>query len=99
MRSFAIAGVSATVVALGFFLVLVFEPLPFEQLFFETVSAFGTVGLSLGATPLLGPAGKLVILVMMFVGRVGPLTLALLLGADGRRQVACRYPETRLMVG
>jgi trk system potassium uptake protein TrkH len=99
LRSLAIIAVSATIVALGFFLVLTFERLPFDQLLFETVSAFGTVGLSLGATPQLGPAGKLLILVMMFVGRVGPLTLALLLGADGRREVACRYPETRLMVG
>jgi trk system potassium uptake protein TrkH len=99
LRSLAITAVSAAVVALGLFLLLLFETLPFEQLFFEAVSAFATVGLSLGATAHLGPAGKLVIVAMMFVGRIGPLTLALLLGARHHGEPACRHPETRLMVG
>lgn len=48
-------------------------------LFFEAVSAFGTVGLSTGVTPLLTDGGKLVVSALMFVGRVGPLFLALYL--------------------
>jgi trk system potassium uptake protein TrkH len=99
LRSLAIAIISVGVVALGLFALLLFEPRPFLELLFETVSAFGTVGLSLGATPELGPAGKLTIIAVMFVGRIGPLTLALLLGTGAARRTAVRYPETRLMVG
>ena len=48
-------------------------------LVFEAVSAFGTVGLSAGVTPLLTDGSKLVLIVLMFVGRVGPLVLAVYL--------------------
>jgi len=99
LRSLAIVVASVAIVGVALFLLLLFEPQPFLPLFFEAVSAFGTVGLSLGATPTLGPAGKLTIIAVMFVGRIGPLTLALLLGTSARQQVAVRYPETRLMVG
>lgn len=99
LRSLAIAVTSFAVVAGALFLLLLFEPQPFLDLFFEVVSAFGTVGLSLGATAALGPAGKLTIIAVMFIGRIGPLTLALLLGTSATRRVAVRYPETRLMVG
>ncbi|HSL82504.1 MAG TPA: potassium transporter TrkG, partial [Thermoanaerobaculia bacterium] len=99
LRSLAIAVISVGIVALGLFVLLLFEPRPFLELLFETVSAFGTVGLSLGATPELGPAGKLTIIAVMFVGRIGPLTLALLLGTGAARRPAVRHPETRLMVG
>ena len=98
-RSLAIAVISAAIVAGGLFLLLVFEPQPFADLLFEVVSAFGTVGLSLGATPRLGPAGKLIIIAVMFAGRTGPLTLALLLGVGAARAPAVRRPETRVMVG
>jgi trk system potassium uptake protein TrkH len=47
----------------------------FLDVLFETTSAFGTVGLSTGATPLLNAFGRILIVVTMFVGRVGPLTL------------------------
>jgi len=99
LRSLAIVGASLAIVGVALFLLLLFEPQPFLSLFFEVVSAFGTVGLSLGATSGLGPAGKLTIIAVMFVGRIGPLTLALLLGTSARRSAAVRYPETRLMVG
>jgi len=98
-RSLAILVISAGVVFGGFFLLLLFENQPFLNLLFETVSAFGTVGLSMGATTSLGPTGKLIIVGIMFVGRTGPLTIALLLGTSAERRVLCRYPETRLMVG
>lgn len=69
-----------------------------EQLMFETVSAFGTVGLSMGATPGLGVLGKLVITFLMYLGRIGPLTLTL---AIGQKKFAggLRYPEGRVIVG
>jgi trk system potassium uptake protein TrkH len=70
----------------------------FIALTFEAVSAFATVGLSTGITPSLSPAGKLVLIVLMFVGRVGPLTLVL---AVGRREERgrFRYAEENVMVG
>jgi trk system potassium uptake protein TrkH len=98
-RSLAILVISGAVLTAGLFLLLLFEDQPFLDLLFETTSAFATVGLSLGATAHLGPAGKLIIIALMFVGRIGPLTLALLLGTGATRHVRFRYPETRLMVG
>jgi len=98
-RSLAILVISVTVVAAGLFLLLAFEPLPFAELAFEVVSAFGTVGLSLGATLELGPVGKLIIIVVMFTGRVGSLTVALLLGRSAGRGPRVRLPESRIMVG
>lgn len=69
-----------------------------EQVIFEQVSAFGTVGLSTGITFNLSPAGKVWIMLTMFLGRLGPLTIALLVLA---RAAAPRYkhPVERVMIG
>ena len=64
---------------------------------FETMSAFGTVGLSTGATGHLTSLGKLVIIFTMFVGRVGPATLAAATGM--KRQLKYSYPEARITIG
>jgi len=70
----------------------------FVEYLFETVSAFGTVGLSMGVTPKLNDAQKIAVILMMFVGRVGPLTLAFSLsrGAVGK---TLTYAEEGVMVG
>jgi trk system potassium uptake protein TrkH len=65
---------------------------------FETVSAFGTVGLSMGLTPELTPLGRVAIILTMFAGRLGPLTLAYAF-AQRRHKTAIRYPEEKIMVG
>ena len=65
---------------------------------FETVSAFGTVGLSIGETPSLSIAGKIVGAILMFVGRTGPLALALAVTVR-RRRARYQYAEENLMVG
>lgn len=98
-RSLAIVVISGGVVVTSLFLLLLLEPRPFLDLLFEVTSAFATVGLSLGVTGELGPAGKLIIITLMFTGRIGPLTLALLLGREAARPSGVRFPETRLMVG
>ena len=68
------------------------------DLIFEEVSAFGTVGLSTGITAMLSPMGKVIIMLSMFVGRVGTLTVAYALG--GRSvQTHIKYPEGHTMVG
>jgi trk system potassium uptake protein TrkH len=65
---------------------------------FEAVSAFATVGLSLGATAQLVPLGKIVVIVLMFVGRVGLLTMAFTIVKRARRD-AVRYSEENIMIG
>lgn len=65
---------------------------------FETISAFATVGLSTGITGDLPPSGEIVLIILMFVGRVGTITIATAL-AMGRRQKSYRYPEERPIVG
>lgn len=68
-----------------------------QDVVFEQISAFGTVGLSTGLTPELSIVGRLWIIVTMFVGRLGPLTLALSMFT--RRQAKIQYPEGRIMIG
>jgi trk system potassium uptake protein TrkH len=70
----------------------------FVEYLFETVSAFGTVGLSMNLTPSLNTPQKLAIIVMMFVGRVGPLTLAFSL-ARVKAKRGFTYAEEGVMVG
>lgn len=71
----------------------------FIQLMFETVSAFGTVGLSTGITPSLSAPGKMLIALLMFAGRLGPVTVALAAGRKSPGQVRFRYAEENVMVG
>jgi trk system potassium uptake protein TrkH len=96
-RSTVIAVVAMLVILFGSAALLVLQDQPFASLVFETVSAFGTVGLSLGATSALESPGKLVVIVVMLIGRIGPLSLALLLGRN--KQSTVGYPEARIMVG
>ena len=85
-------------------LVLVLEDLPLLEVLFETTSAFGTVGLSMAAgstvslSSQFAPASKLLIVLMIFAGRVGPLTLAVAL-AQRRRKPRLRYPEGSVLIG
>jgi trk system potassium uptake protein len=79
-------------------LLLFTDDTPFLPTMFEVVSAFGTVGLSMGLTPALTAAGKLIIVMVMFIGRIGPLTMALALGEQHER-ARFTYPTERLMVG
>jgi trk system potassium uptake protein TrkH len=70
----------------------------FLKLLFEVVSAFGTVGLSVGITPLLSSVGKLIIVLVMFLGRLGPLSIAVALtGKEPRSRF--QYAEENVMIG
>ena len=73
-------------------------PLAFEDILFEAISAFSTVGLSTGITAQLPPSALFVLVMLMFVGRVGTITAAtaLALGGSERRY---RYPEENPIVG
>lgn len=65
---------------------------------FECVSALGTVGLTTGITPQLSDAGKIMVIVLMFIGRLGPLTAAVAL-ARRRQRVPVAYAEEQVMIG
>ena len=69
-----------------------------SKLMFETISAFATVGLSINHTPTLSLAGRLVIILCMYVGRLGPLAVALLIGTREESQ-RIRHPEEEIVVG
>lgn len=70
----------------------------FLDYLFETVSALGTVGLSTGVSGHLSPASRLLVSILMFAGRLGPLTVAASLAAGGTED-DWRYPEEEVMVG
>jgi trk system potassium uptake protein TrkH len=96
------AAAVATVAVLGVMGVLLSllltQPLTPAVAMFETVSALGTVGLSIGGTGMLDGIGKVIVAAAMFMGRVGPLTLVLLLG-ERRERSALRYPDAEVDVG
>ncbi|MBF0297310.1 MAG: Trk family potassium uptake protein, partial [Oligoflexia bacterium] len=100
VKSIAITIMSAMLVGLFIFMILKTDgQQSFLSIYFEVLSAFGTVGLSLGITPYLSVAGKLTIALLMFIGRVGPLTLALAIGNKTKFTGKVEYPEGRIMIG
>lgn len=70
----------------------------FISLFYETVSAFGTAGLTLGLTSELSNIGKVLIIFMMYLGRVGPLTVVLSI-TKKRKNSGIKYPEGKILIG
>ncbi|HQI17247.1 MAG TPA: TrkH family potassium uptake protein, partial [Bacillota bacterium] len=99
-RAMTVAFISLILVVVVTMLLSITEDADFMTLFFESASAFGTVGLTLGCTRDLSTFGKAIIIIAMFAGRVGPLTIAL---AMSRRAInkkgSVKYPEDRIMVG
>lgn len=100
VRSTALAFISICV-TLGFIAVLMIaEPeQSFLSIVFETISASGTVGLSLGITPYLSSLGKVAISLLMFIGRIGPLTLVLAVGERRRSSGQYEYPDGKTLIG
>jgi trk system potassium uptake protein TrkH len=74
------------------------EGIPFDRALFEVTSAFATVGLSTGITPTLPPAAQVVLVILMFVGRVGTIAVGTAIALNTRRR-HYRYPEERPLVG
>jgi trk system potassium uptake protein TrkH len=106
-RSFSLLVLSVSFIVIIFFLLLLTQPHfstdgsskgEFLEYLFETISAFGTVGLSMGVTAKLNSIGKLLIIIMMLVGRVGVLTFAYVIaGTEARGGI--RYAEQNVMIG
>jgi trk system potassium uptake protein len=89
---------AALVMILGYVLVALSPQIPVRDAMFEAVSAFATVGLSTGVTAQFDDAGKYVLIFLMFVGRVGPITLFAAL-ASRRKPVYYQYPKEDVLVG
>lgn len=96
-RALAITTMAILFVFFAFLTLTITEKAPFDQIFFEVVSAFGTVGLSMGLTGSLTTIGKIVIIFIMFIGKVGPLTLAFSLARSAKRNI--RYPDGEVFTG
>jgi Trk-type K+ transport system membrane component len=97
-QAVGITVVGAAGIGLGAIVIMATTQIPFGPAVFEAASAFGTVGLSLGFDAELPISGKLVLVVLMFMGRVGPVA-AFSFFALRTTQVRYRYPETRPLVG
>ena len=76
----------------------ILEDLPMLTCLFESASAVGTVGLTLGITPELGALSRLILIALMFLGRVGGLTL-IFAALPGSQQHISKYPREQIMVG
>ncbi|MCC2595655.1 potassium transporter [Pusillimonas sp. MFBS29] len=96
-KSLALLLVNSALVFLGVLILTILEKAPFISLLFEVVSAVSTTGMSRDLTPQLSTASQAVIALLMFAGRLGPLTLIYSLATQKRSRV--RYPETEFQVG
>ncbi|MDI6813818.1 MAG: TrkH family potassium uptake protein [Desulfitobacteriaceae bacterium] len=97
-KAAAIAALGGLFVFLLTFLLSLSEKTDLLTALFETTSAFGTVGLTLGLTPQLSALGRVAIMFGMFVGRVGPLTLGFALTQKWKAS-GIKYPEEKILVG
>jgi trk system potassium uptake protein len=97
-QALAIALIGVGAVGVGTLILLALGDWGLGPALFEVTSALGTVGLSTGITPLIPGTGRILLGVLMFAGRVGPLTLGAAL-AGRRREARFRYPQERPLVG
>ncbi|MHC1721534.1 MAG: TrkH family potassium uptake protein [Clostridiaceae bacterium] len=99
-RAFAITAVSFALLTMVTMALMITESFTFTEILYETTSAFGTVGLSLGITPELSTIGKILISFTMYIGRLGPFTFALALAQKNMSTSGnTRYPEANILVG
>ncbi len=98
-RAVAVLVISLGVVLSATWLILLNQDLGFSPALFEVVSAFSTTGLSLGVTSQLTPFGRLLIIALMFWGRLGAITIMIALLRRGERVSLAQYPEETVLVG
>lgn len=96
-KALALVFVTLVWVLLGIFLISIFDELPFRSVFFEVVSAISTTGMGDGITSKLSVPSQIVILIYMYLGRLGPLTLVYVLATRKGSRVS--YSETHFQVG
>ncbi|MBR3988133.1 MAG: Trk family potassium uptake protein [Clostridia bacterium] len=86
------------VLAVAIMIMCAVEPFSMTSVVFEAVSAMGTVGVTMGITPELSALSKYIIMLLMYAGRIGGLTLMLTL-AEKRKQVAVKRPAEQVLIG
>ncbi len=97
LRAYTVIVISCLTVSSAMLLMMITENAPFDIVMFETLSAFSTVGFTTGLTDRLTDAGKIIICMVMFIGRLGPMTLAYLLTSPKRTTV--QYPTDDVFTG
>jgi trk system potassium uptake protein len=97
-QALAVALFSVAAVVISTFVLVEMTEFSFDALLYESVSAFATVGLSTGITAKLPPAGQLVLIALMFVGRLGPISLVSALALRERHRLF-HVPEGRPLIG
>ena len=98
-KSFAVIVLAFFMVLIATMILLITEPqATLTQILFEITSAFGTCGMSLGITSDLSTAGKIVIMILMFIGRVGLISFLYTLGGKANKSIY-RYPQERIIIG
>lgn len=98
-RAGAVLTVGLALVLLATWLILFTHDFPLSVVLFEVISAFATCGLSLGITPDLNLFGRLVIIVTMFWGRLGALTIVLAIAHQRSQDQLVEYPEVSILIG
>lgn len=97
-KSVVVTFMAIFICATATLLLMVIEPFSLTEIVFEVCSAFGTNGLSTGITPQLSTPGKLIVIVLMFIGRVGILPFIFMLGRP-TSQPKYHYPKERIIIG
>lgn len=102
IRSFAIISIAMTIAFLSIFILSISENAPFIDVMFEVISAFATVGLSASLTPTLTWIGKILIIILMYIGRIGPITLIVSFARRsyinaGKKEI--KYPDGNILLG
>lgn len=97
-QAVAITFIYLLAVILSTIIICAIEPFPLKKIIFEVISAIGTVGLSMGITPYLCSASKIILIMLMYAGRLGGLTLALVIAEKREKKLLIR-PTERILVG
>lgn len=99
-KALAIVMIYLVAITLVTFAIAIVDGFPFLQILYEVVSAFATVGASMGITPEFSTFSKVLVTISMYAGRVGPLTIAFALSNVARKRKSnIRYPEANISIG
>lgn len=98
-KAFVALSAGLFIVFTGSMVLSIIEPLPLESIAFEVTSAFGTTGLSMGITDQLHTLSKIILVIIMFIGRLGILALVMMFKPDVVLKARHKYPEADVIVG
>ncbi|MFB3166272.1 TrkH family potassium uptake protein [Neobacillus sp. 179-C4.2 HS] len=99
IKSFIVISTAATLCLVSILILSITEKGTLIQVVFEVTSAFGTNGLSMGLTPILTTFGKILIIFLMFIGRLGIVTCLLILRGKDNSQEKIHYPKEKVTIG